>query len=251
MSNEYPTFYARFYDLIYSQQRDGIDNDFFINEIERTKGKVLEIGVGTGRLFANAINRGADIYGLDISQAMIEVLLAKLRENQTYRISLQNIIDFNFDFKFDLVIAPFHVFMHLLEKEDQLKAINNVYRHLNHNGRFIFDAFIPNLNQLTKGIDDLTDFQSDYEPGKKIKRIISTKPDLINQIINITFRFVWDEDNEEKMEEWRTPLRYFFRYELEHLVERSDFEKHKIIGDYNGNDLNENSKEFIVICRKQ
>ena len=250
MNQEYPRIFARFYDQIYHQQRDGVDNDFFLKEIRNTKGKILEIGVGTGRLFTCALNQGADIYGIDISQSMIDVLKKKLNRNQYNRISLQNIINFNFNFKFDLIIAPFRVFMHLLEKEDQIKALNNVYKHLNRNARFIFDAFVPDLNQLLNGINNLKDYEGEYEPGKKIKRIVSTKPDLINQLINITFRFEWDENNEVKSEEWNTPLRFFFRYELEHLIERSDFEKYKIMGDYYGNQLNTVSREFVMICQK-
>jgi SAM-dependent methyltransferase len=251
MTHEYPKNFARFYDLIYYKQRDGIDNEYFQNEIKQTQGKILEIGVGTGRLFINALDQGADIYGLDISQSMIDVLYNKLNRDQYERISLQNIIDFKFDFKFDLIIAPFRVIMHLLEKEEQIKAINNVYKHLNINGRFIFDAFVPDLNQLINGIDNQTDFEGEYESGKVIKRIVTTKPDLLNQIIHIKFRLEWDEDNKVKHEDWMVPLRFFFRYELEHLIERSKFEKYKILGDYQGNVLNNKSKEFIIICEKQ
>jgi SAM-dependent methyltransferase len=250
MAQVYPEMFARFYDLIYHTVRDGVDNDFFLNEIRRTRRRILEIGVGTGRMFMSALKNGADIYGLDISPAMIDILYKKLPENQSFRISLQNIIDFEYDFKFDLIIAPFRVMMHLPDKEDQLRAINNVYMHLGKNGRFIFDVFVPDLNQLLKGLHNVTDFEGEYEPGKRMKRIVSTTPDLINQIINVNFRMEWDEDNKVKSGEWNQPLRYFFRYELEHLIERSKFRKYKIFGDYQGHELDNTSKEFIVICEK-
>jgi hypothetical protein len=60
----------------------------------------------------------------------------------------------------------------------------------------------------------------------------------------------WDEKDCTKKENWFLPLRYFFRYELEHLIERSKFESYSIFGDYKGNELNNESKDFIVICRK-
>ena len=110
---------------------------------------------------------------------------------------------------------------------------------------------MPDLNQLINGIDNQTDFEGEYESGKVIKRIVTTKPDLLNQIIHIKFRLEWDEDNKVKHEDWMVPLRFFFRYELEHLIERSKFEKYKILGDYQGNVLNNKSKEFIIICEKQ
>ncbi|MEI7980192.1 MAG: class I SAM-dependent methyltransferase [Bacteroidota bacterium] len=248
MQSEYPEAFARFYDLIYHQVRDSVDHGFFVNQVASTKGKALEIGVGTGRLFTDALNRGADIYGLDISPLMIRILLNKLSPEDHQRITLQSITDFRYDFRFDLIVAPFRVFMHLPDIASQINALNNVFRHLNPGGKFIFDLFIPDLKQLICGLDHHTDFEGEYEPGKRVRRIVSTRPDLINQLINITFTIEWDEDNTLKSEVWDIPLRFFFRYELEHLMERSHFKHYRISGDYNDSDLNTQSKEFIVTC---
>jgi SAM-dependent methyltransferase len=251
MTLSYPDAFARFYDLIYDRLRNDVDNDFFLDRIKQAKGKVLEIGVGTGRFFLDALDSGADIYGFDISPSMINILKEKLTEDQSDRISLQNIIDFNYDFEFDLIIAPFRVMMHLIEKGEQIQALNTVCRHLKPGGKFIFDSFVPDLKQLVTGLDNHTDFEGEYEPGKNLKRIVSTKPELIDQIINVSFRLEWDENGDSKSENWTLPLRFFFRYELEHLVERSDFDCYDIYGDYQGNKLSEKSKDFIVVCQKK
>jgi SAM-dependent methyltransferase len=250
MSSEYPDVFARFYDLIYQHLRDGVDNEFFFEQIRQSGGKILEAGVGTGRFFMDALGMGTDIYGLDISEPMINVLIEKLDTEHAHRISIQSILDFEFDFQFDLVIAPFRVMMHLTEKEEQLEAINNVYRHLKPGGKFIFDAFMPDLKQLITGLENHTDFEAEYEPGRKLTRTVSTRPELINQLINVTFEFEWEEEEGMKTERWDTSLRFFFRYELEHLIERSMFDEYEILGDYKGNKLAEGSKEFIVICQK-
>lgn len=250
MSGEYPAFFARFYDLIYHQMRDGVDNKFYLDKIGKTKGKVLEVGVGTGRFFTEALKGGADIYGIDISPAMIDIVSSKLDKIQQKRISLQNIIDFRFSKKFDLILAPFRVFMHLTGKEDQLKALNNVYDHLSHGGEFIFDTFVPDLNLLLNGMHNITDFDGEFEPGNRVKRTVTSKPDLLNQILNITFLIEWNEKTSKFRSEWKTTMRYFFRFELEHLIERSQFKEYTILGDFEGNELNNNSKEFILICKK-
>lgn len=78
--------------------------------------KIPEVGVGTGRFFITALTQNADIYGFDISRSMVDVLKTKLTKTQQHRISVQNIVDFQYDFKFDLIIAPFRVVMHLLKK---------------------------------------------------------------------------------------------------------------------------------------
>ncbi len=250
MNSEYPGVFARFYDLIYHRMRDGVDHAFLLNEIKSVKGKILDVGTGTGRFFIDALEAGADIYGIDISQPMLDVLAGKLSADQAGRISLQNIVDFHYDFQFDLILAPFRVFMHLTEKDDQLRALENVYRHLKPGGRFIFDTFVPDLNQLIRGLHDHVDFEGEYEPGRKMRRMVSTQPELMKQLIHIKFLFEWDEDGETEREIWSVPLRYFFRFELEHLVERSPFEAYEILGDFLGNALAEDSKEFILLCQK-
>jgi len=250
MADLYPDYFARFYDLIYHEVRDSVDNRFYLERIRETKGKVLEIGVGTGRLFTLGLENNADIYGIDISPSMLDILRAKLLPEQNFRISLQDIINFKLDSSFDLIIAPFRVFMHLTEKEDQLRSLNNVCHHLNPGGRFIFDVFVPDLKPLITGLNNVVDFDGEYEPGKRVKRIVSTKPDVINQIINISFRLEWNDHKSDYKREWKTSLRFFFRYELEHLVERSLFRKYTICGDFDGNELYPGSKEFIITCNK-
>ncbi len=250
MFTEYPDFFARFYDLIYHQFRDGVDNKFYLDKIRKTKGKILEVGVGTGRLFVEALRNGGDIYGIDISPAMIDIVTSKLNKIQQKRIGQQNIINFKFNKRFDLILAPFRVFMHLIEKEDQLTALNNVYDHLAPGGEFIFDAFVPDLNLLLSGMHNITDFDGEYEPGNRVKRTVSSEPDLLNQTLNVTFTIEWNAGKDEFQKEWKSTMRYFFRYELEHLIERSKFPEYKIIGDFIGNELKHNSKEFILICKK-
>ena len=247
---KYPESFARFYDTIYHQIRDSTDHDYFLEKIRKTKGKILEVGVGTGRLFSDALNNGADIYGLDISESMLDVLRKKIPQSDHYRISQQNIVDFSYDFRFDLIVAPFRVFMHLLEKEEQAGALNNVYRHLSKNGQFIFDTFIPDLNQIITGLSYRMDFEGEYKPGRRVRRFVSTEPSLINQTIQVNFHLEWEDENGLKEDNWSLPMRFYFRYELEHLIERSAFEKYEIAGDYGENELSGTSKDFILICRK-
>ena len=250
-SYNYPQNFARFYDTIYMEIRDGDDKKFFINKIKSAERKVLEVGVGTGRFFKTALLEDADIYGIDNSPAMLEQLYDKIDLEKHWRVSQQDVVNFTFDTQFELIIAPFRVMMHVMEIEEQIKAINNVYDHLEPGGTFIFDAFVPDLKYIIKGFENFVDFEGEYETGKKLKRTTSSYPDLINQIIRAEFTLEWDDDtNEIHSEKWTVPLRFFFRYELEHLLQRTKFESYEILGDFEGNPLNEDSKEFILVCMK-
>jgi SAM-dependent methyltransferase len=247
---QYPIFFARFYDLIYDKIRSGTDSNYFLNKIENTKGKILEVGVGTGRFFIESLKKGADIYGIDISHAMIDVLKSKLESRHHYRIKIADICDFKQEQKYDLILAPFRVFGHLLSIEDQLKALNNINDLLSDKGLFIFDLYVPDPNIIHNGITDLVDFKEEYAPGKKVQRKINMHSDIVHQISHVEFELKWDENKQIKTETWKTEIRYFFHYELIHLIERSKLHLEDIFGDYNENPLQTGSKEFVIHCRK-
>ncbi|MCX6145210.1 MAG: class I SAM-dependent methyltransferase [Ignavibacteriales bacterium] len=248
-NSEYPEYIARFYDVIYAHLRT-VDHEYFLRTILSTRGPVLEIGVGTGRFFIDALHGGADIYGVDLSETMLQQLRKKLGQEHHHRISQQDARSLHLDKKFDLIIAPFRMFSHLIETDDQLQMLNSVFDHLNPGGRFIFDLYVPDLGILLNGINEQVDFEGEYAPGKKLKRIVSAKPDLIRQISSVTMTLTWDDEAGERTESWLLPMRFFFRYELEHLVHRSKLTLKHIYGDYEEHELGPESKDFIVVCER-
>jgi len=249
--NEYPGFFAKFFDLIYSSIDTGLDEESYLKRIARTNGKILEAGAGTGRLFIEALKTGADIYGIDISPAMVEKLRSKLDGKDQGRVILKDIRDMNLNVTFDLIIAPFRVFMHVIETEDQLKALYCVYKHLNPGGLFIFDVFIPDPEILLKGINEQKDFEGEYEPGRKVTRIASSKADPLRQINEVNMRLEWDEGGVLNSDSWNVKMRYFYRYELENLIARSPLKLVDIYGDSEGRELTSDSKNFVVVCKKE
>jgi SAM-dependent methyltransferase len=247
----YPEVFARFYDIIYDHIRKDEDQSYYLRKIGVAKGPVLEVGVGTGRFFIEALDKGADIYGIDISKPMIDVLKRKLPEKEHHRVSVQDVCELKTGRKYDLIIAPFRVFQHLITIEQQLKGLTNIYDHLNQGGTFIFDLFIPNVKMLAEGWDEVNDFDGEYKPGLMLQRFTSMEADTVNQISRITFRFVWEEEDGEGISyNWSTEIRLVFRYELEHLLYRSKFKDYKIFGDFLGHELTKDSKEFVVVCKR-
>jgi SAM-dependent methyltransferase len=250
MKADYPAFFARFYDTIYASIRDSVDHTYYLDKMISTRGRVLEIGTGTGRLFLDALNRGVDIYGLDLNESMLQVLKSKLPADQLYRVSTANAIDFSHTIRYSLILAPFRVFSHIREPENQIAALNNIYDHLEESGCFIFDLFVPDLKLLLDGLDNVVDFEGEYESGEKLKRTCSMSSDLVNQLSHITFKLDWTSAGKEYSESWDFDFRFYFRYELEHLLSRTKFNKYCTYGNFSEEPLNPGSKEFIVKCTK-
>jgi len=247
---DYPDFVVRFYDVIYKQIRSHVDETYFLNQIAKFGGKILEIGVGTGRLFSQALRNGADIYGLDVNSKMIEKAKEKIAPGQHHRLYVQDAVEMQLPHRFALILAPFRVFSHLIDVEDQIRCLNRVHEHLEPGGRFIFDLYVPNLGILINGIQEHVDFDGEYERGKKLVRIVSSNSDMASQTSNVRMKFEWDEAGQKCEAEWSFLVRFYFRYELEHLIRLSKLKLEAIYGDYQENPVNKDSQDFVLVCSR-
>jgi SAM-dependent methyltransferase len=248
-SSERPDVVARFYDTKYGKLR-GMDKGYYLKKISQTTGPVLELGVGTGRIFCDALKMGADIYGVDVSPNMIDKLKEKISPEEHYRVEVQDVIGMQLKKDFDLIIAPFRVFSHFLTVEDQLTVLDTVHSHLKPQGHFLFDVFVPNLSMLVGDVNNHLDFEGEYQPGQTLKQFSSTRVDPVKQVIQVTMTFVWNEGGKKRKGEWSFPFRYFFRYELEHLIHRSHLDLVSIFGDFLEKEPRAGSQDYVVACSK-
>jgi len=252
MSEPYPDVVARFYDAVYAQVRDGVDNDYYLSQMAEAGGPVLEIGVGTGRLLAAALARGVDAYGVDLSPTMVERCREKLPGEDRDRVWVGDGVSLKTERRFSLVVAPFRVLSHVPALDDQIRFLESVHDALRPGGLFVFDLYVPSLTLLLEGLPEICDFDGEHAPGKRLRRFVSSTPaDLARQTNHVRMRFVWDEDDGEQGEDWEFDMRFFFRFEIEHLVARSRLELVSLHGDFDGGALTADSREYLVVCRRQ
>jgi SAM-dependent methyltransferase len=251
MSEPYPDVVARFYDAVYASLRDGVDNAWYLERMARAGGPVLEIGVGTGRLFAEARRRGIDAWGIDLSPAMIAACRAKLEPQDHDRVSVADAVSLGASRRFAMVCAPFRVLSHVHESADQLRLLDAVHDCLLPGGAFIFDLYVPNLRFLLDGIPEHADFDGEYVPGRRLRRIVQSSPaDLSTQRNRVRMQFMWDDEDGGHADEWTFEMRFFFRFEVEHLVARSKLSLEALYGDFADGELAAESRELVVVCRR-
>ena len=135
--NEYE-YLAKYYDFLLGD-KDAFD--YWLKYIEEVPFKsCLELASGSGVLAGILKEKGYDIIASDISKEMKEAS----KDNFDGEYLLLNMIDFNLDKTFDLILCVCDSLNYLYE--DELSTMfKSVYKHLNLNGRFIFDMHNPNV----------------------------------------------------------------------------------------------------------
>ena len=157
--------WAVFYDDIYRDLTEDIP--FYLRLLSDDPSiSVLEIGCGTGRITLPLSQIGSDVTGMDNSKHMLEKLKDKMGPYDCMpKLTLKNMINFEFNEKFDLVIIPFRGFQSLLRVREQDQCLESIKNVLANNGRLIINLFVPsrdmfdqkeNVNYLVKEVEGLT-----------------------------------------------------------------------------------------------
>lgn len=134
--NELAKFYDTLnYDIDYKEWADYIDT-LIDNFHPKTPSSILDFACGTGTITSLLYDYGYEIYGLDKSEAMINVAKQK---NNNIKFIKNNISDFKIDKKFDVVISTFDSINSITNKKELLNTFTNIHRLLNKDGILIFD----------------------------------------------------------------------------------------------------------------
>jgi SAM-dependent methyltransferase len=134
---------AEVYDQLYSDfELDAVD---LLEELGRG-GRVLELGIGTGRIALPLRGRGMEVVGIDASEAMIEKLRSKPGGTKI-QVAKGSFADVAVDGEFDLVYVVFNTFFALLTQEAQVQCFRGVAAHLTQAGLFLIEVFVPNLTR--------------------------------------------------------------------------------------------------------
>jgi ubiquinone/menaquinone biosynthesis C-methylase UbiE len=221
-ADEYQRLLCRTYDGVYSVLRNPSgDVEFYVEQAQESGGPVLELGCGTGRILIPTARAGVECVGLDGSPEMLAVLREKSPPANVQLV--QGLLE-SFDLgerRFRLISAPFRVLQHLLDIDVQLAALSNVRRHLAPGGAFVFDVFDPKLERMAQTLVPESEGQAFTYEGHSMRRFDSIRTDLSSQVMSVTFRY--EGGPEELQGTSEVKMRWYYRYELEHLLKRAGF----------------------------
>ena len=113
-------------------------------------GPVLELGIGTGRIALPLTATGVDVHGIDASQAMVDKMLAK-PGGADIPVTIGDFSSFALDRQFSLVYVVFNTLFNLRTQDDQVRCFESVAEHLQPGGRFVIEAFVPDVGRYERG----------------------------------------------------------------------------------------------------
>lgn len=244
-----PDYYA----VSYAKRKDDVA---FYTRVAAEYERVLEYGIGSGRIAIPIARGGSEVLGIDQSRAMLADLRARLkrqpqelRERITTRTGDMRKV--RVGQRFPLVICPFNTVLHLYTREDVEKWLARVSEHIEPRGRLVLDISMPI-------IQDLAD-----EPGTSYSMRPFVHPraglvgyrevfdyDRVRQILFVSMCF---EPKTKGEEPFMVPLahRQYFPREFEALLHYNGFETVELHGDFEGGPLVQSSDTMVWHARRR
>jgi len=264
MTALYDGFIADYYDESPMVRGRTQDMAFYVDAVREFGDPVLELGCGTGRITLALAEAGLRVTGLDASARMLERCASKLKARppelqQRVKLVREEMASFELDQKFRTVIVPFRPFQHLLEVGEQMACLECVRKHLwaegrpgAKKGRLILDVFQTDPGRMHDPMFHREALVTEYDTpdGRQVRtmeRIVAFHRAEQRNDVEMIF-YVKDAAGKEERLVFAWTLRYFFRYEMEHLLARCGYRVAAEYGDFDKSPLEDVSPEMIFVA---
>jgi len=241
---------------LYDIEHDVVTSDIGLyQELAMLAGRdVLELGCGTGRVMTPLLEAGLQVTGVDTSESMLSVAKQKFDEHDVRgTLHTSDISKLWFEQEFNLIICGLDSFSHLLVGRDQESCLLGVHRALRKKGLFAIDVLnaTPDILAARDGAVALLSAFS-MDSGQEVKHFVSWRVDYDHQQIAVD-HFYDAVDQEGAIRRWESSyqLRYFSRYELEHLLGRAGFTILNVYGDYYRTEYSANADRLLILSTRE
>jgi hypothetical protein len=198
---------------------------------------------------------GADMDGLDLSEAMLSTLRQKAAAlNLAPNLYRADMSDFQLPRRYALIMITFNAFIHNLTQEAQLRCLELCRQHLVPRGLLAFDLYFPGLGiigapQSTRVLEGevrhphtglpirLYDTRS-FEPVEQIQRSLNEVEILDN------------EGNTRILQRSQFSVRWVYKAEMALLLRVAGFARWEIFGDFNRRPLTKDTDAMVVLAWK-
>ena len=229
----YGEAFADVYDEWYSEISDVAASTRALTELAQG-GRVLELGVGTGRLALPLVDGGLDVVGVDASQAMLDRLARNDPAGRIHAVRSDIAVDLP-PGPFEVVFVAYNTFFNLTTEAQQTNCLRLVRERLSRTGHFVLEAFVPRPDGPHRGIEG--------RPNGSGVVLNVTIRDPASQIVRGQ-QVQLDEDR-VRLRPWQ--IRYATPAELDDMAKRVGLTRVARWADWEGSSFHDTSNRHVSV----
>ena len=201
-------------------------------------GRVLELGIGTGRIALPLAGRGVEVSGIELSRAMTARLRAK-PGGEGIDVTIGDFATVRADGSFRLAYLVRNTIMNLTTQAAQVACFRNVAAHLEPGGCFIIEVGVPDLQRLPPGERCVV-----FDAGKTHWGI--DEYEVANQgLISHHFRII-----NGQIDRFSAPFRYVWPSELDLMAELAGMRLRERWSGWQREPFTSDSRQHISVWEK-
>jgi ubiquinone/menaquinone biosynthesis C-methylase UbiE len=247
--------YAPFYDWENARTLGRTDVPFWRHLASGIRGRVLELGCGTGRVSLPLAREGVRLVGVDRSAPMLDRARRRIARSRTTRVA-KSLRLVRADIRalpfpsgeFEMVLAPYGIVQSLLADRDLTAMLGSVSRVLAPGGTFGIDLVpdVPRWREYRNRVQ----LRGTAPGGAKLTLIESVHQDRRRHVTTFEQRYL--ERRGRKVAEHRFELtfRTIPIRRMATLLERAGLAVDAVLGDYRGRPWDERADVWIILAKK-
>src|SRR5262245_27198798 len=248
--------YAPFSDLENARTLGRRDIAFWQRVAAGARGRVLELGCGTGRVSIPLVRTGVDLVGVDRSQSMLD--RARLRSNArrasfgaagSLTMVRGDIRDLPFTRGcFAMVLAPYGVLQSLTRERDLTSALSSVARVLQSGGTFGIDLVpdVPNWREYLNKVQ----LRGRTAGGAHLTLVESVRQDRRRSLTTFEQQYLERRGRATTTHRFELTFRTLSIPQMARRLERAGFSVGTVLGDYRGRPWDERADVWIILAKK-
>jgi SAM-dependent methyltransferase len=245
--------YAPFYDWENARTLGRRDVPFWRSLATQAGGPVLELGCGTGRIALPLGRAGADVVGIDRSDAMLARARQRVRRAKLQpRVHLVrgDIRHLPFRSTFPLVIAPYGILQSLLRERDLAATLQAVYDVLAPGGAFGMElvADLPSWKEYKKRVS-LKGWRR-QAGGAHVTLVETVRQDAVRKLTIFDQEFTERRGRTSRTQRFSLAFRTLTVPQMARRLQRAGFEVTALLGDYRGGPWDSRAEIWVILAKR-
>ena len=224
---------------------------------ERCAGaqRILELGCGDGRLLVPLAQDGAQVVGVDASEAMLARCAERFhRAGLRAELVCGDMSAFALPWRFDRVLIPYNSLYCLTTHSAQLACLKAVAHHLEPGGQLLLDAYAADPVAAGEATaepvaEHVVALFHDGDRQVEVRERSEEQPD--QQLINATYDYhVMRGDGTYSLQSWSILQRYVFPHQMRQLVDQAGLVLEAVYGDFDQAPFTDVSAQMVLVASK-